>query len=111
MEDTKIKKLENLLEDLQDWEKFPTNIAGIRIVKIPGKKDNPGRLGIEMNPVDENGKPIKKSGVIVLTNQELFDKYYELFSNDKVQELMQQIELIRIEQEKITNNTEEVFEL
>ena len=111
MEDGKYEKLKELLVNLEDWEKTPTNIPGIKIIKIPAKKDIPERLGIEINPVDESGKIIKKSGAIVLTNEELYQKYLELFDNEKVKELIKEIEFLRNQQQEKQNRKEAIFEL
>lgn len=101
MEEHNLKQqLKTMLDQLQDWQKAPTSIPGIRIVKIPAIKNTPARLGIEINPVDSAGKPIKKNGAIVLTNMELFQKYMELFSHPKLRELMDEVELIRTEDKK-----------
>jgi len=91
------EKLKSLLVQLQDWEKTSTNVPGVKIIKIPAKNEIPERLGIEINPVDNSGRLIKKTGHIVLTNEELFTKYAELFDHPKVLELMQEIELLRNE--------------
>jgi hypothetical protein len=90
-------KLKNLLKNLGDWEKTPTNIPGVKIIKIPAKKDVPARLGIEINPVDSSGRLIKKTGAVVLTNFELFDMYFSLFSRPKIRELMHEIDSLRKE--------------
>ena len=91
------EKLKSLLVQLQDWEKTNTNVPGVKIIKIPAKNEIPERLGIEINPVDDSGRLIKKTGHIVLTNEELFIKYAKLFDHPKVLELMQEIELLRHE--------------
>ncbi|WP_371804078.1 hypothetical protein [Candidatus Lokiarchaeum ossiferum] len=90
-------KLKNLLNILEDWGKTETNVPGVKIIKIPAKKDVPERLGIEINPVDSSGRSIKKTGNIVLTNMELFNMYSDLFNNQKIIELMEEIEDLRKE--------------
>ncbi len=106
-------KLRNLLGNLEDWGKTNTNVPGVKIIKIPAKKDVPERLGIEINPVDSSGRPIKKTGNIVLTNLELFEMYAKLFTNQKIQELMREIELLRKElyPNDIDKQENTVFEL
>ena len=106
-------KLKNLLNNLEDWEKTSTNVPGVKIMKIPAKKDIPERLGIEINPVDSTGRPIKKTGNIVLTNLELFEMYANLFNNPKIQELMQEVEELRIKSDPNDNSRHEkhIFEL
>ena len=88
-------KLTHLLEVMVDWEKRPTSVPGIKIMKIPAKNEIPARLSVEINPVDHTGKLIKKKGSVVLTNFELFEKYRELFTDPKIHELMREIEQLR----------------
>ncbi|MBA7575368.1 hypothetical protein ES708_17192 [subsurface metagenome] len=96
--------------DLPD--KTNTNVPGVKIIKIPAKYEIPERLGIEINPVNEAGRLIKKTGQIVLTNEELFVKYAELFAHPKVQELMQEIELLRHEmQDQSQDKQSIIFEI
>ncbi len=106
-------KLRNLLHILGDWEKTSTNVPGVKVIKIPAKKDIPERLGIEINPVDDHGKPIKKTGAVVLTNLELFEMYTSLFTHPKIEELIIEIENLRKELSPQVNEKHEnmIFEL
>ena len=106
------EKLRSLLVQLHDWEKTNTNVPGVKIIKIPSKNEIPERLGIEINPVDASGRLIKKTGQIVLTNEELFTKYVELLNHPKIQELMHEIEFLRQEmQEQTQDKSGVIFEL
>ena len=106
------EKLKSLLVQLKDWEKTNTNVPGVKIIKIPAKNEIPERLGIEINPVDNSGRSIKKTGQIVVTNEELFRKYVELFDHPKIQELIHEIEFLRQEmQDQSQDKTSVIFEL
>ncbi|MCP4763774.1 MAG: hypothetical protein GY870_18530 [archaeon] len=89
------EKLEILLRDMQDWEKTPTNVPGVKIIRIPENKYAAARLAIEISPVDEKGKPLKKKGSIVISNADLFEKYKIFFENPKVVELINSIDELR----------------
>jgi len=89
------EKLEAKLREMADWEKALTNVAGVKIIKIPENKFTPARLAIEMSPVDDKGKPLKKKGVLVISNKDLFDRYKALFENEKVAELINSIDQLR----------------
>jgi hypothetical protein len=89
--------LKESLAQMQDWDKITTSVPGVKLVKIPGINAIPPRLGVEINPVDENGKPIKRGGALVLTNLDLYNRYIELMNNLKVKELLEAIEKIRNE--------------
>ena len=90
-----IEDLKVLLDTLTDWEKAKTTIPGIKIIKIPGRETIPERLALEINPVDDAGNPIKKNGSITITNKDLFERYLSLFENEKIKELMKEIEHLR----------------
>ena len=47
------------MEHTEDWEKRPTNIRGIYLVKMP---DKGLKVMLMFNPPDENGNPRKKRG-------------------------------------------------
>lgn len=89
------EKLNELLSEMHDWEKTATSVPGVKIVKIPENKFVPARLAIEINPVDENNKPLKRKGAVVISNSDLFEKYKELFENDKVLDLIKTIDELR----------------
>jgi len=87
------EQLTKLLKDGKDWEKKQTSIEGISILKLPEYRGNPPRLGVEINPVDELGRPTKKRGLILRSLDEL-EEFRKLFSNDKLSSLMDNIEKI-----------------
>lgn len=88
-------KLTELLPRLDNWQKVITSIPGVKLIKIPPKSDMPERFGIEINPVDAVGKPLKKTGALVITNMELFERYVAIMQDPKVHRLMEEIEKIR----------------
>jgi hypothetical protein len=46
------ERLTRFLEDARDWEKKATSILGLFLLKLPGLKDNPSSIAVEINPVD-----------------------------------------------------------
>ncbi|MHA1820958.1 MAG: hypothetical protein ACTSVC_10830 [Promethearchaeota archaeon] len=107
------EKLKRLLNNMKNWEKTPTTVKGVKIIKIPENKYIPQRLAIEITPVDEEGKPLKKRGTIIISNEDLFLKYREIFNNEKVHDLIKAIDEIRSETPKKYKNIEskETFDL
>lgn len=58
-------QLKEFLGSANDWEKMSTPIPGIFVVKIPRTKNQGARLSIEMNPLNDIGRPVKKTGFFI----------------------------------------------
>ena len=89
-------ELQNFLKDGKPWEKMATDIDGVFIVKVPGPKSNPeggARLMIEVNPVDETGKPKKRKGLFISDNDTLI-QYIEALNDDRINKVLLTIEEI-----------------
>lgn len=87
------ERLSKLLKDGKDWEKIHTSINGVSILKMPEYKGNPPRLGVQINPVGELGRPTKKRGLFLKSLDEL-EEFRRLLSNDKLSSLMDSIDKI-----------------
>lgn len=80
------ERLARFLEDARDWEKRATSIPGLFLLKLPGLKNNPSSIAIEINPIDASGSPTKKRGVVIRSVAEL--KWIkDVLSNPKASEL------------------------
>lgn len=116
MSDEMQEKLFDLLEDLKDWEKKDTDVPGVKIIRIPENKYNtkPARLALEIIPVDEEGRPKKRKG-LVITNLDLFLSYSVLFKNEKVNTLMEEIDAMKLiredQQDETVPGNKEVFKI
>lgn len=82
-----VQALTKHLENGKDWEKVDTDIPGVFVVKIPATKTRPARLSVEVNPVDEAGKPKKRKGLFV-TNFEMYVQFLEALQDDNVGKLI-----------------------
>jgi hypothetical protein len=100
-------KLKNILENEKDWARLNTPIEGISIIKLPAFKGNPTRLAVEINPVDELGRPTKMRGLILRGTEEL-ETFKELLAQDKLTSLLQNIESIC---EKLEKKTKDAIEI
>jgi len=79
--------------DHKDWTKVPTSVPGVFIVYMPVAKGATERsLGIELNPVDEQGNPTKRRG-IYLRSADLA-QMKEALNSDTVVELVNYVEEI-----------------
>ena len=56
------ERLKEFGKKVEDWGKMKTSVAGVSIVKLPTKGEDL-KLGLEITPVNEDGKPLKKKGV------------------------------------------------
>ena len=87
---------EQLVEHLkngEDWEKMATPVEGVFVVKIPATKTRPALLQLEINPLTEDGRPMKKKGLFV-GSKEMLVKFSESLSDDKVYQLIGELEKI-----------------
>ena len=87
------KQLTDHLEKAEDWEKMDTPIEGISVVKVPATKTRPALLFLEVNPLRENGTPMKRKGLFV-RNKEMLIKFGEALNDDQVFKLIQEIEQV-----------------
>ncbi len=86
------EKLEDALKDIlrngKDWERKPTTVPGIFILKLPKYKTVPPRLVVELNPVDEYGRPSKRRGLIIRNSDDL-KEYRDIINADKLDKLLE----------------------
>ncbi len=88
-------ELTKFLNEGEDWEKMNTNIPGIFIVKVPSYRNKqPPKLMIEVNPVTDGGKQMKRKG-LYLSSLKDYLKFYDLLSDtEKMTSIMRIIEQI-----------------
>lgn len=71
------------------WQRIPTSIAGVFLIKAP--KGNDYTVMVEINPLDDEGRPIKRRGIFLMYQDHL-DKFLETMSDPKVGELLDAIQ-------------------
>ena len=103
------ERLREFLTPGKDWERKPTNIPGVFLLRLPGLRSNSPSLAIEINPVDSIGSPTKKRGVVVRSTPELED-IKRIILDQKVSENMDEINPQRKQQTTATSKPE-VFEI
>ncbi len=84
------------LENGSDWEKMDTPVPGVSVVKVPATKTRPPLLFLEINPLKEDGKPMKRKGLFV-GSKEMLVKFGETLQDDKVFRLIGELEKINPE--------------
>jgi hypothetical protein len=88
-----VESLKRVLETAREWERKPTTISGIFLMKLPGYRKSPPRLVVEVNPVDSYGNPTKKRGLLIRSAADL-KEYREILANKKIDELLDALERI-----------------
>ncbi|MFX0071327.1 MAG: hypothetical protein ACFFAO_09580 [Candidatus Hermodarchaeota archaeon] len=89
-------QLKEHLKNGQDWEKMETPVDGVFVVKIPATKTRPALLHLEVNPLTDDGKPMKRKGLFV-GSKEMLVKFSEALSDDKVYQLIGELEQVNPE--------------
>lgn len=64
-------KLAAFLSKSRDWERRPTNVPGIFLLKLPSYRSRQASVAIEINPVDATGAATKKRGIVIRSASEL----------------------------------------
>jgi hypothetical protein len=105
------ESLRSFLEKGREWERRPTSIAGIFILKLPAYKGSPQRLSAEINPVDASGNPTKKRGLVIRNLSEL-KEFRSLITDEKLEKLVASIEEVNPPSEKPRlRKEEEIIEI
>jgi hypothetical protein len=90
-------KLAQFLREGQNWEKKPTNVQEVFLLKLPTSKQSPSSIAIEINPTHSTSSSAtattRKKGIIIRDGSEL-EQFHQLLSNPKVIELAKKIETI-----------------
>jgi len=86
-------KLAEFLKTGKDWSRIRTSVSGVFVVKLPPYRSSPTRLVVELNPVDENGNPKKRRGLVLRSAAEL-KEFKELFQDEKLPKLLSMIDSV-----------------
>jgi len=105
------EKLADFLKSGKEWSRLVTTVPGVFVLKLPAYKGSPSRLAVELNPVDEAGKPKKRRGLVLRSTAEL-EEFRELLLNEKLQKLMGMLDSVNPKVEAVRRRKgEEVIEL
>jgi hypothetical protein len=81
------ESLKQFLQSGKDWERRPTSVPGVFIMKLPAYRRSPSRLVAEVNPADSYGNPTKKRGLLVRSFPDL-QNYRELLAKENLDDLL-----------------------
>ena len=85
--------LRSFIENGEDWERKGTSLRGVSIIRLPKTKNRPASLAIEINPLDESGRPMKKKGIMLMAAEEMV-AFREIFNNKKLDTLLSAMESV-----------------
>ncbi|MFA4877472.1 MAG: hypothetical protein WC586_08665 [Methanoregula sp.] len=85
------KTLKDFIEEGADWERKHTSVKGVSLIRLPATKNRAASLAIDINPVGENGLPMKKKGIMIMNAAELA-AFRATFNNEKVDSLIAALE-------------------
>jgi len=92
-------QLKEHLDKAKEWGKMETPIPGVNVVKVPGTKTRPPLLFLEINPLKQDGTPMKRKGLFI-RDYEMLVKFSEALTDDKVVRLIKELEDVNPDGEK-----------
>ena len=66
-----VTTLRTFIEEGQDWERKQTSVKGVSIIRLPATKNRAPSLAIDINPIGDNGLPMKKKGIMIMNAAEI----------------------------------------
>jgi hypothetical protein len=104
-------KLSAFLSRSRDWERRPTNVPGIFLIKLPSFRSRQASIAIELNPVNATGAVTKKRGVVIRSTSEL-NQFNNILADQKLIELARRIDEVNpTQKEESTTTGSDVFEI
>ena len=92
------ERLVSFLKDARDWERRPTNIAGVFLLKLPSSRTR-------------QGSATKKRGIVIRSASEL-NEFNRILANQKLGELARKIDEVNPKQREAPRATgSNVFEI
>ena len=92
--------LKTFIEEGQDWERKPTTVRGVSLIRLPATKNRPASLAIDINPVGANGLPMKKKGIMLMNAAEIA-AFRDTINNQKVDSLVAALEEVLPERKNV----------
>ncbi len=82
-----VSSLKNLLETGEEWQRKSTSISGVSVIRLPESKTRKASLAVEINPLNDQGLPIKKKGVMIMNPSEV-EAFQNVFSDSRIPSLV-----------------------
>ena len=103
-------KLADFLKSGKDWERKPTTVGGVFVLKMPPFRGSPARLAVELNPVDDAGRATKKRGVLLRSSEELAE-YNRLIEDERLTSLLKSLDALGPKPEKKEEPKADIIEI
>ncbi len=100
------ENLKKSMEHAVDWEKRPTEIDGIFIVKMPKRFE----LSLEFNPPDDLGNASKRRG-LYFRDIETVESAKKAFFDARLGKLIDAVRKVNGDSEKKSGGTKEIFKI
>lgn len=83
-------KIRETLENVKPWQRVPTSIEGVFLIKAPTRGDQESIM-VEINPLDEFGRPIKRRGIFIQQKIQL-ERFLEVMQETRLMEFMETLD-------------------
>ena len=105
--DNRLKnKIKETLENVKPWQRVPTSIEGVFLIKAPTRRDQESIM-VEINPLDEFGRPIKRRGIFIQQKIQL-KRFLEVMQESRLMEFMETLDSMAGSAEKEKVGTLEI---
>jgi len=84
------EKIKKALNGVKAWQRVPTSLNGIFLVKTPAKSGKETIL-VEINPNNERGNLMKRRGLFLKNTMEL-EKFIYILNNEKLMDVLRALE-------------------
>ena len=79
-------KIKETLENVKPWQRVLSSLDGIFLIKAPTRGDQESIM-VEINPLDEFGRPIKRRGIFIQQKIQL-EMFLEVMKKPKLMEFL-----------------------
>lgn len=86
MENQLESKIRKTLENVKPWQRVPTSLEGVFLIKAPTRGDQESVM-VEINPLDELGRPIKRRGIFIQRKVHL-ERFLDVMQEPRLKEFL-----------------------
>ena len=79
-------KIKETLENVKPWQRVPTSLEGVFLIKAPTRGDQESIM-VEINPLDELGRPIKRRGIFIQRKIHL-ERFIDVMQEPRLMEFL-----------------------
>ncbi|HHY00675.1 MAG TPA: hypothetical protein GX531_04800 [Methanothermobacter sp.] len=83
-------KIRETLENVKPWQRVPTSLEGVFLIKAPTRGDQDSIM-VEINPLDEFGRPIKRRGIFLQHKIQL-ERFLDVMQESRLMEFLETID-------------------